>query len=163
MMKNSSFNQRYHKKATFLPRVSETDPNYKKLKVYMFGNAQFTFLSISKMHKVEQLIMHIVALAEVDPFIGMCFDQGVPDQLRKDSKEPDLYEMRMLADEEDTNAPYIPFYESNSLNRESRIGSLLVNSLAFCRKKEYEETIEYANTSMIYTLISRIRIAEERD
>jgi hypothetical protein len=106
---------------------------------------------VSKAHKVEQLIMHIVGLAEVDPFIGMCFEKGVPSQLRGDSKEPDLYEMRMLADEEDTNTPYIPLYETNPIDRENRVGSLLVNSLAFCRTKEYEETIAYANTSIDFS------------
>lgn len=147
MTRNSITSQKRRKQIAFLPRVPETDPNYKKLKVYFFGTSQFTFLPISKTHKIDQLIIHIIGMAEVDPFIGMCFEEGVPSQLRTNSKEPELYEMRLLADEEDPVTAHIPLYQSNPLNRESRIGAFLVNSLAFCRTKEYEETLHNARTS----------------
>lgn len=153
MTHNSFINQKRRKQIVFLPRVPETDPNYKKLKVYFFGTAQFTFLPVSKTHKIGQLIMHIIGMGEVDPFIGMCFEEGVHTQLRANSKEPELYEMRLLADEEDPVTGHIPLYQSNALNRENRIGAFLVNSLAFCRTKEYEETVHNARTSIDFLII----------
>eukprot|EP00826_Nyctotherus_ovalis_P004521 TRINITY_DN1098_c0_g1_i1.p1 TRINITY_DN1098_c0_g1~~TRINITY_DN1098_c0_g1_i1.p1 ORF type:complete len:485 (+),score=110.27 TRINITY_DN1098_c0_g1_i1:194-1648(+) len=130
--------------ALFLPRTPETDPTYKRLKVYFFGTPQFTFLSISTRHTVGQLINHVVGLADVDPHVGNCFDKGVPKVISGSSKAPELYEMCLVEDEESGT----PHCSGGHLGRDSRIGEFFVNSLAFCRVKEFEEVIDYAKSKL---------------
>eukprot|EP00826_Nyctotherus_ovalis_P004524 TRINITY_DN1098_c0_g1_i5.p1 TRINITY_DN1098_c0_g1~~TRINITY_DN1098_c0_g1_i5.p1 ORF type:complete len:393 (+),score=54.65 TRINITY_DN1098_c0_g1_i5:133-1311(+) len=139
--------------ALFLPRTPETDPTYKRLKVYFFGTPQFTFLSISTRHTVGQLINHVVGLADVDPHVGNCFDKGVPKVISGSSKAPELYEMCLVEDEESGT----PHCSGGHLGRDSRIGEFFVNSLAFCRVKEFEEVIDYAKSSTHCFLISRTK------
>lgn len=141
-MKEASIaNKRNRKKSCLLPRVSGVNPSHHRLKVYFFGTPQFTVLSISKDHKIGQLISHIVALSDVDPCIDKCFTQDLPSQIRRDCKNPELYEMRFLEDEEDPNEPYRPLYGTKALDMQCQVGEFLVNSLAFCRTKEYEAMI----------------------
>lgn len=135
----------------FLPRVAEADPSYRRLKLYFFGTPQFTFLSISAKHTVGQVISHVVGLADVDPHIGNCFDKGVPKVVSGNSKAPELYEMCLVEDEESGT----PHCSGGYLGRDSRIGEFFVNSLAFCRVKEFEEVIDYAKSSTHCFLISR--------
>jgi hypothetical protein len=130
-------NRKFRKTISFLPRITEGDPNYKRLKVYLFGSSHFTLLSISKEHKIEQLIVHVIRLADIDPQIGTCFND-FPVQIRGNVKDPELYEMRLLEDE-DTS----------------------INSVNFCRTKDFEEIIEYTKTSI--TLFSTIELKTEQN
>lgn len=157
MTKNSQRRQQ----VAFLPRVSEADPNHKRLKLYFFGSPQFTFLSVSKTHRVEQLISHVVGLAEVDPHIGKCFSQGVPTQVQANFKEPELYEIRFVEDEDDSATSHVPLYVAEPLDRESCVGGFLVNSLAFCRTREYEEIIDYARLSTCFFFIVELGKKQE--
>eukprot|EP00826_Nyctotherus_ovalis_P042397 TRINITY_DN4355_c0_g1_i10.p1 TRINITY_DN4355_c0_g1~~TRINITY_DN4355_c0_g1_i10.p1 ORF type:complete len:325 (-),score=30.65 TRINITY_DN4355_c0_g1_i10:1041-2015(-) len=133
------------RKTTFLPRIAEGDPNFLRLKVYFFGTPQFTFLSVSKEHKVEQLLAHVVSLADVDPNVGECFNNGLPKQVKEGSKDPELYELRFI--DENGSKPYVPLYRGDPLNKESPIGDFSINSVVFCKTKEYEDLIYFAKAS----------------
>eukprot|EP00826_Nyctotherus_ovalis_P050904 TRINITY_DN6306_c0_g1_i1.p1 TRINITY_DN6306_c0_g1~~TRINITY_DN6306_c0_g1_i1.p1 ORF type:complete len:181 (+),score=37.70 TRINITY_DN6306_c0_g1_i1:24-545(+) len=104
---------------------------------------------------------HVVGLAEVDPHVGKCFGQGVPLQVQENFKEPELYEIRFVEDEEDSVTPHVPFYGAEALDRESCVGCFLVNSLAFCRTKEYEEIIDYARLSISFILMIELGKKQE--
>lgn len=140
MAKTSATTPQYKRRSAFLPRTTEADPNYKKLKIYLFGTSQFTFLSISKENNIEQLIRHVVSLADVDPQIGKCFDYGLPATIKGSSREPELYEMRLLEDLESSAVP-TPIYEHEALNRDSRVADWHANSLAFCKTRDFEKLI----------------------
>jgi hypothetical protein len=142
-------NNKFRKTIAFLPRITEENPNYKRLKVYLFGTPHFTILSISKEHKIAQLISHVVNLADIDPQIGVYFDD-VPVQIRGSAKNPELYEMRLLENQGNTSTPHLPHH--TALPKDSCIGEFLVSSVAFCRTKNFEEMIEGAKTSITPSL-----------
>jgi len=151
-------NKKFRKTIAFLPRITEGDPNYKRLKVYLFGTSHFTILSISKEHKIEQLISHVVNLADIDPQIRVCFDD-LPVQIRGSAKDPELYEMRLLEDEGDASTSHLS--HRTPLPKDSCIGEFLVNNVAFCRTKDFEEIIEYAKTTITPSLT--IELETERE
>lgn len=141
MRKNLQGNMGDSNHSNLLPQVAESDPNYLSLKTYFFGTSQYTILNISKSYKVEELIQHIIVLAEVDPQIKEYFVRGLPKQFQKNYQNPELYEMRLLEDEEDPDEPHIPLYETGPLDRERPIGVFLVKGVAFCRTKDYQEIL----------------------
>lgn len=147
------------RKTAFLPRVAEGHPSFLRLRVYFFGTPQFTFLSVSKQHKVEQLIAHVVSLADVDPNVGECFDFGLPKQVKEGSKDSELYELRFV--DEGSDKPHAPLYRGDPLNRESPIGNFSINNVVFCKTKDYEELIQFAKEST--SLLSPIELGEESE
>lgn len=160
MGKSSTVTQQRKRRSAFLPRTIEADPNYRKLKIYLFGTSQFTFLSISKENTIEQLIAHVASLADVDPQIGKCFDYDLPTSIKGNSREPELYEMRLLEDLEISAAPR-PIYEHEALSRESRVADWHANSLAFCRTEDFEESIRYVKDSTCFLLIIEAKAEPE--
>lgn len=147
MRENSVVNQKDCKRICLLPEISKGSPEYLLLKVYFFGTPQYTKLPISKAYTVENLIMHILALTDINPQIKGYFEQELPKEIRGNYKCPELYEMRLLEDEDDPDEAYIPFYTAGPLDRGKPIGAFLVTGVALCRSKDYEETIRQLNIS----------------
>lgn len=129
------------KRISLLPEISKTDPCYQPLKVYFFGTPQSITLALSKNYQVHQIITHVLALGDTDLRVKMLLTQGLAEQMRDSYRSPELYEMRLLEDEDDEEA-YTPLYETGPLDKEGIIGAFLLEKAVLCRKKEYEGNTE---------------------
>ena len=131
-----------------MPEVSKADPNYQSLKVYFFGTPKSITLGVSKNYQISHLIAHIIALADTNTQIKEWLTQGLPESIKDNYKNLELYEMRLLEDEEDEEA-YVPLYETGPLNKKGHIGAFLMNAVALCRTQEYEESIKQVDKGNI--------------
>lgn len=147
--------QQRNKGIILLPAVQTADPSYQQLKVYFFGTPRFTELHISRNSPVAQLIAHILALADVDPQIKAWLTHDLPKAISDDYRNPDLFEMRLLEDEEDEES-FAPLYETGPLDKERPIGAFLVEGVVFCRIREYEECIKMIDSGTLLLTYRRI-------
>eukprot|EP00826_Nyctotherus_ovalis_P022515 TRINITY_DN1743_c0_g3_i1.p1 TRINITY_DN1743_c0_g3~~TRINITY_DN1743_c0_g3_i1.p1 ORF type:complete len:210 (-),score=35.53 TRINITY_DN1743_c0_g3_i1:1009-1638(-) len=147
--------QQKNRGITLLPTVLATDPNYQQLRVYFFGTPHFTVLHISRSYHVAQLIAHVLALADVDPQIKTWLTQDLPKAISDDYKNPELFEMRLLEDEEDEES-FVPLYETGPLDKERPIGAFLVEGVVFCRIREYEECIKVIDSGILLLIYRRV-------
>jgi hypothetical protein len=129
-----------------LPEVSKSDPSYQSLRIYFFGTPKFLTLGIAKHYQVSHLIVHVIALGDTNSQVKEWLTQGLPDSIKDNYRNPELYEMRLLEDEEDEEA-YIPLYETGPLDKKGQIGAFFVSGVVFCRIKEYEQSIKELNNS----------------
>lgn len=141
MKKQQLINEHNSKNVALLPYISQNNPSYQRLKVYFFETPQFTILSISREHRISELISHIIALSDVDPQVGTYFNESLPKKIKGNYKDPELYEMRLLEDEDDPKSGHIPCIEGEKMNITKNIGSFLVSAAAFCRTKEYKQLL----------------------
>lgn len=142
MNQSKQIKERKYRQARLLPHVSENNPDYQKLRVYFFGTPNSTVLSISRRYGVEDLINHIIALSSVDPQVRKYFMQDLPQRILGNYRDSELYEMRVLINEDDPTTPYIPCFKSRPLIKANAIGSYLVSGVSFCRTKEFQEILE---------------------
>ena len=66
----------------------------------------------------------------------------IPQRIVRNYRDSELYEMRVLINEDDPTTPYIPCYKSRPLIKANDIGSYLVSGISFCRTKEFQEILE---------------------
>lgn len=147
MRKNVKIKEVKSKRLKLLPYISEFDANFLSLKVYFFGTNQFTIMSISKEYTINQLILHVIALSDVDPQVYQYFIQGFSARILGNYKNPELYEMRLLKDENQSKEYYVPMYEEKSILKELSIGTFNTNAVAFCRNKKYNDILNKSNKS----------------
>lgn len=105
-----------------------------KLRVYLFATSQYLDIIVSRLHTVEEVIRHVIStclgnrelrIKFFDPFGSGSTYRAILNQ--------ELYEMRLLDDDEDEG--YLPLYDIAALSNGKCIGEFGADSLALCRKK----------------------------
>jgi hypothetical protein len=131
-------------KESLLPEPPESDPNRQKLTVYLFGTPSKLEIVISKQHRIQDVIKHIMTVYIMAPTFAQ-----VPLEFPDNT---DAYELRLLEDDEEEY--YTPLYEIAALDRKKKIGEFAVDAIAFCLVKTYKErqllTAPEPSTSLLH-------------
>lgn len=112
-----------------LPAPAENDPNRQEIKVYLLGSEKSMLITISKHHRVEDIIKHIL----VSYTMNASLSAGTPLEYPYDSG---AYELRLLDDDDDGG--FAPLYEIAALDRKKKIGEFDVDCIAFCQIRDYK-------------------------
>jgi hypothetical protein len=120
-MRKNSYNSN---KISLVLQVERSDPLLKLLKVFLFGTPEFVHILVSKEHTVEQIIYHMVALTDTDPYylherVKRLFVVDLPFQLLDKYKNSNCYELRFLEDESNLEDGYFPLYDTDPLERKN--------------------------------------------
>lgn len=135
-------------KIRLLPEIDENSPNYRNLKVYFFGTSENILIPMSKDNKVDEIICHIIAISDNNPNMKRLFVCDLPVLILGNYKNPYLYELRFLENEENLDEGYVPLYDTDPLDRDRPIGEFILSAVAFCRTKEYDLALNQASQSI---------------
>ncbi len=107
----------------------------------MLETENYIDINISKTHRVDEIIKHVITVSAKDTKLNELFKRGLTEEtLAKKFKDPSLYELRLL-EEDDERGYCFPLYEIAALDRYRPIGDFATDEVGFCRIKEFAQTL----------------------
>jgi len=151
-LQKSNHSHKYSNEISLLPTAAENEPEKQKLRIFLFGTTEYVDLFIAKKHTVEEIINHVICLSNSNVTVRKLFLEGLLEPIQPHYKNPTLYEIKLLEDEEDPEEYYIPLYDAGALDNKKPIGEFSVSAVAFCRIKHFQHVLKDLNKSIFYIL-----------